>query len=115
VIGSLVMAIFAGIFIVLSSSALGIGLAVVGAVAGVILGVPLLGDAARRDTSAPQSSSERMLLVPFAVVLGMFLVPRLFDAIGLTLGWGLAAGASAFVATAGYTTSRSDEIFGASR
>jgi len=114
VIGSLVMAFFAAIFIVLAGSLLGVALAAIGSISGAVLGIPLLGDAARRDTLAPQPQTRRLVLAPLAVLVGMFLLPRFFDAIGQSLGWGLASGASGFLAAAGYVTSRSDEIFGSS-
>jgi Ca2+/H+ antiporter len=108
------MAAFAVIFVLLAGGVMGVALATIGGLAGALVGVPLLGGAARADVRRRAASADRMIFVPLAVVLGMFLLPRLFDAIGLSLGWALAAGASAFVAAAVYATSRSSEIFGGS-
>ena len=115
VIGGAVMAVFALIFVFLASSVLGIILAAVGGVAGYLLGVLLLRGSARADLRRGQPSRNAMVWTPFAVVLGMFLLPRVFELIGLSLGWALAAGASAFLAAATYATSRSEQVFGSSR
>lgn len=109
------MAVLAVICGVLGGPILGPSFSIVGAAAGALVGVRVLGGAARRDSGVRSPGTGGMVLVPVAVVVGMFLLPRLFDVIGLTLGWGLAAGASAFIAAAGFVTSRSDEIWGASR
>ena len=114
VIGAAVMAIFALTFAFLASSALGIILAAVGGIGGYLLGVPLLGGSARADLRRGQPSRNAMAWTPFAVVLGMFVLPRVFELIGLSLGWALAAGASAFLAAATYATSRSEQVFGSS-
>lgn len=104
------MGVFALTFALLAGSALGIALGVAGAIVGALTGVPLLGGAARRDIREG-ARMDKMVLVPFGVVLGMFLLPRVFEAIGLTIGWALATGASAFIAAAVYATSRSKEVF----
>ena len=108
------MAVMAVIFVVLAGPALGVTFATIGTAGGAVLGIRLLGGAARRAARGQSRGSDGMVLVPFAVVLGMFLLPRLFDLIGLTVGWGLAAGASAFIAAATLVASRSAEIWGAS-
>ena len=114
VIGSAVMAGFALIFAAIASSVLGMLLAAMGGIAGLLLGVRLLGGSARADLRRQEPSKNVAVLVPFAVVLGMFLLPRVFEVIGLSIGWALTGGAFAFLAGAGYATSRSEQIFGSS-
>jgi len=108
------MAVLALITGVLAGPALGITFATGGGAAGALLGARLLSGAARNDARARAPRTDRLMLAPIGVLVGMLLLPRLFDVIGYPLGWGLVTGASAFIAAATFATSRSAEIFGPS-
>ena len=113
-IGSAVMAVMALVCVPLAGTATGVIFAAIGGIVGTLVGIPLLGRAARRDARGRTAGKETTVLVPFAVIVGMLLLPRVFDVIGMSLGWALVGCASAFIAAATYVTSRSDEIFGSS-